>query len=141
VTAGEQIAELGVPQHFAVGALGLAQDFLAVGDEQQSWVPAFDITPAQPPFVADASGLPIDVPGTSFLRIHFPFATGMGSYSGPTAFAGPGGTSGILTALVRAGDYEGVLTWIAGSRSPFCYRVSILGAPTRVVIDVQRVAG
>jgi hypothetical protein len=106
-----------------------------------SVVPAFDVTPAEPPFTADASGLPIDVQGTSFLRIHFPFATGMGSYVGPAALPGPGGPDGTLAAVVLAGDYEGVLTWIAGARSPVCYRVSILGAPTRVVIDLQPVDG
>jgi hypothetical protein len=100
-------------------------------------VPAFDIAPAEPPFVQDASGLPVDVPGTAFLRIHFPHATGMSTYDGPTTFAGPGGDRGTLVSLVRTGDFEAVMTWIAGTAGPACVRVSILDAPTRVVVDVS----
>ena len=100
-------------------------------------VPAFDIAPAEPPFVQDASGLPVDVPGTAFLRIHFPFATGMSTYDGPTTFAGPGGDRGTLVSLVRTGDFEAVMAWIAGTAGPACVRVTILEAPTRVVLDVS----
>jgi hypothetical protein len=95
--------------------------------------PAFDIAPAEPPFVQDASGLPIDVPGRAFLRIHFPFATGMDTYDGPAALAGQGG---LLVSLVRTGDFEAVLTWVAGTERPACVRVTTLRAPTRVVLDL-----
>jgi len=98
-------------------------------------VPAFDIAPAEPPFVHDASGLPVDVPGTAFLRIHFPFATGMDSYGGPATFAGSGGT---LVSLVRTGDFEAVLTWVVGTDGPACFRMTTLEAPTRVVLDLAR---
>jgi hypothetical protein len=100
-------------------------------------VPAFDIAPAEPPFVQDASGLPVDVPGTASLRIHFPFATGMSTYDGPTTFAAPGTGSTTLASLVRIGDFEAVMTWVAGTAGPACVRVTILEAPTRVVLDVS----
>ena len=96
-------------------------------------VPAFDITPAEPPFVQDASGLPVEVPGRAFLRIHFPFATGMEAYDGPAALAGQGA---LLVSLVRTGDFEAVLTWVAGTDRPACVRVTTLQAPTRVVLDL-----
>ena len=99
--------------------------------------PAFDIAPAEPPFVQDASGLPVDVPGTAFLRIHFPFATGMSTYDGPTTFAAPGPEGTTLASLVRTGDFEAVMTWVAGTAGPACVRVTILDAPTRVVLDVS----
>jgi len=100
-------------------------------------VPEFDIAPAQPPFVQDGSGLPVDVPGAAFLHIHLPFATGMSTYQGPGAFAGAGGAAGTLVSLVRTGDFEAVMNWIAGTRVPACVRVSTLAAPTRIVLDVS----
>jgi hypothetical protein len=100
-------------------------------------VPAFDVAPAEPPFVQDASGLPVDVPGAAFLRIHFPYATGMSTYHGPTTFAGPGAGSTTLASLVRTGDFEAVMTWVAGTAGRACVRVTVLDAPTRVVLDVS----
>ncbi len=96
--------------------------------------PAVDIAPAEPPFVTDASGAPLDVPGTVFLRIRLTTATGYPTYTGPGSFA-PGFPR--LTSLVRAGDYEGYVTWIAGLSGGGCYRVAVMTAPSRVVIDVQ----
>jgi hypothetical protein len=100
-------------------------------------VPAFDIAPVEPPFVQDASGLPVDVPGTAFLRIHFPFATGMSTYDGSAAFTAPGPDGTTLASLVRIGDFEAVMTWVAGTAGPTCVRVTILETPTRVVLDVS----
>lgn len=99
-------------------------------------VPAVDIAPAAPPFVRDGSGLPVEVPGAAHLRIHFPFATGMATYAGPAVFAGD---VAPLVSLVRTGDFEAVLSWVAGLSGPACYRVSILGSPIRVVIDLSPV--
>ncbi len=104
-------------------------------------VPAFDIEPARPPFVADGSGLPVAVPGAEFLRVHLPFATGMSTYAGPSSFAAPASPGGTLASLVRTGDYEAVMTWVVGLRSPACYRVEILGGPTRIVIDLVPAGG
>lgn len=97
-------------------------------------VPAFEIAPAEPPFVQDASGLPVDVPGRAFLRVRFPFATGMETYEGPAALVGSG--SGLVS-LVRTGDFEAVLTWVVGTSAPSCVRVSTLDAPVRLILDVE----
>ncbi len=106
--------------------------FVFAGDA----VPAFEIAPAGPPFTQDASGLPVAVPGASFLRVRFPFATGMETYAGPTALDGPEGQDGILVSLVRTGDFEAVMTWVAGTSAPACARVSTLSSPTRLVLDL-----
>jgi hypothetical protein len=98
-------------------------------------IPAVDVEPASPPFVRDGSGLPVDVPGVTHLRIHFPSATGMATYAGSGAFAG---SDPPLTSLVRTGDYEGVLSWVAGLTGPTCWHVTVLGSPVRLVIDLAR---
>ena len=41
VAAGQQVAELGVAQHLAIGAQGLAQDLLAMRDEEKTRSPPF----------------------------------------------------------------------------------------------------
>ena len=46
VAAGQQLAELGVAQHLAVGAQRLTQDLLAVRNEQQARPPAFGLAGA-----------------------------------------------------------------------------------------------
>lgn len=98
-----------------------------------SAVPSIEIQRAAPAFVHDASGLPLDVPGSAFLRIVVRGATGAGTYTGPVVFD-PGSLR--LTALRQAGDFEGVLTWIAGSPTPVCARIQVLSAPARLVVDL-----
>jgi predicted secreted protein len=96
--------------------------------------PAFELNRAQPPFVADGSGLPVAVRGRAFLRLVMRGASGAQSYTGPGSFlpADP-----ALTALVRTGDFEGVLAWVAGTTSQACFRISTLDAPARIVVDLR----
>jgi hypothetical protein len=96
--------------------------------------PGFDLSPAVPPLNADASGLPLTVAGTSFLKLLFVSATAAGSWSGPSTFS-PGYPK--LHSLVAGGDFEGHFTWFAGLNGPACYHVSELGGPSRIVIDLQ----
>jgi hypothetical protein len=96
--------------------------------------PGFDLSPAVPPLVADASGLPLTVAGTSFLKLLFVSATAAGSWSGPSTFS-PDYPK--LHSLVAGGDFEGHFTWYVGLNGPACYHVSELSGPTRIVIDLQ----
>jgi len=103
-------------------------------------IPAFTVEPADPPFVADASGLPLDVTGTSFLRIGLNGGTKLSpeggiTYQGSTDFQ-PGYPT--LVQLVEGGDFEAVSTWYAGlATSQPCFRVFTLADAPRIVIDVQ----
>jgi len=94
--------------------------------------PAVELAAAKPPFVHDASGLPLQVDGAAFVRIVLRGASGAGTYGGPAAFS-PHYSQ--LRTLVEAGDYEMVNSWIAGLEGPACPRVSLLTDPTRVVVD------
>jgi hypothetical protein len=104
-------------------------------------LPEISLDRAAPPFTGDASGLPIDVEGTSFLRLTMRGGTkqtedGTSSYDGPTDFdpAFP-----MLVDLVEGGDFEAQSTWYLGLNAEACVRVTQLvgeGGPARLVIDV-----
>jgi hypothetical protein len=96
--------------------------------------PQLTVAPATPPFVEDASGQPVNVPGRLFLSLKLFGASGYPTYSGPSSFM-PDYAN--LESLVNTGDYEGYVTWIAGLQGPACYHVSTLTGPTRIVVDVE----
>lgn len=110
--------------------------------EFEQGIPEVSIERAEPPFTEDASGAPLDVDGSSFLRITMRGGTaqtedGSSSYHGASAYDAEFGT---LTALVRGGDFEAQSTWYVGSSSEACVRVAVLtdvGAP-RLVIDLEQ---
>ena len=104
-------------------------------------LPEVTLDRAEPPFTHDASGAPIDVEGTSFLRLTMRGGTkqtddGTSSYDGPTEFD-PGFPT--LVDLIEGGDFEAQSTWYFGLSGEACVRVITLtddGAP-RLVIDVE----
>jgi hypothetical protein len=104
-------------------------------------LPEFSLDRATPPFTQDATGAPIDVEGSSFLRLTMRGGTkqteeGTSSYDGPTDFD-PGFPT--LVDLVEGGDFEAQSTWYLGLSTEACVRVILLtddGAP-RLVIDVE----
>ena len=105
-------------------------------------VPELRLERVQPPFVKDPSGLPLTVPGTSFVFIRLVQTSGAGyatpdgqpTYTGPSSFTLKGAR---LTALVKVGDFEGYFTWIAGLTGPMCHQISTLASPARIVIDLR----
>jgi hypothetical protein len=97
--------------------------------------PQLTVEQTHGPFVQDASGQTIKVPGNVFLSLKLFDASGYRTYKGPSSLS-PGYPN--LVALVNAGDYEGYVTWIAGlgDINSICYNVSTLANPTRIVIDI-----
>lgn len=101
--------------------------------------PAFEMRTAEPPYVEDASGLPMTVHGSPVMQITLSGATrladdGSLTYTGPTEFE-PGFAQ--LVHLVERGDFEAVNSWYVGFNGGDCIRVVVLTDPSRVVIDLQ----
>lgn len=105
-------------------------------------LPEITLDRATPPFTQDASGMPIEVEGESFLRLTMRGGTkqteaGESSYSGPTEFTPEYDT---LLHLVEGGDFEAQSTWYFGLDSEACVRVMQLTAESgssRLVIDLE----
>jgi hypothetical protein len=104
--------------------------------------PALSVERVKPPFEKDPSGLPLMVPGTSFIQIRMVQTSGAGyarpdgdpTYTGPTSFRLNGAR---LTSLVQQGDFEGYFTWIAGLTGPMCVRITRFSNPARIAIDLR----
>lgn len=99
---------------------------------------------ASPPFAHDASGDPIDVEGSSFLRLTLIGGTkqmpdGSSSYEGPRDFSTAFPT---LVHLIEGGDFEARSTWYLGLSSEACVNVFTLdaegGSGPRIVIDLEQ---
>ncbi len=121
-----QVTDVRVGTH--VGYDRIVVEFAGTG------TPGFDLATASPPFKADPSDLPLTVAGTDFLKLTFVYATAAGTWSGASTFS-PGYRK--LESVVAGGDFEGHFTWFVGLTGPACYKVSVLGGPTRIVIDLQ----
>ncbi|MEO7295032.1 MAG: hypothetical protein ABIZ57_02725 [Candidatus Limnocylindria bacterium] len=121
--------------------VGTHADHDRVVFEFNDGLPEITLDRATPPFTHDASGMPIEVAGESFLRLTMRGGTkqtaeGTSSYDGPTDFD-PGFVT--LVSLVEGGDFEAQSTWYLGLSGEACVRVLRLtddGAP-RLVIDVE----
>jgi hypothetical protein len=119
--------------------LGTGDDYDRLTFQFTGGLPAYTIESATPPFARDASGAPLEVSGSSFLRITLHGGTkqlpdGGTSYNGPTELRP--GLPNILH-VVEAGDYEAVSTWYVGLASSSCFRVWVLGSSSRLAIDAQ----
>jgi hypothetical protein len=113
--------------------------FDRVAFEFEQGTPELSLDRAVPPFTQDASGEPIVVDGTSFLRLTMRGGSkqtdaNTSSYNGPTDFD-PG--LPILVDLVEGGDFERQSTWYFGLTRESCVRLMLLADPARLVIDIE----
>jgi hypothetical protein len=101
--------------------------------------PAFEMRTARPPYVQDASGLPMTVNGSPVMEVTLNGATkladdGSLTYTGPTEFAPE---FAQLVHLIERGDFEAVNSWYVGFDGGDCIRAAVLTDPSRIVIDLQ----
>lgn len=105
-------------------------------------VPGYRVAYVEPPITEDGSGRQIDVAGRAYIEVRMESASGADItgaqvrevYTGPDR-VGPADAS-TVTEVVRTGDFEGVLTWVIGLKRTAPFRVSTLGDPSRVLVEV-----
>jgi hypothetical protein len=96
-----------------------------------------------PPILEDPSGLEVDVAGGAFLRIRmepasaFSFDDGTPTYLGPNSLTLEGGN---VVELVKTGDFEAVMSWVAGVGAKAPFTITTLTGPPRVIVDIKHVA-
>lgn len=103
-------------------------------------VPGYTIGYRSLPAREDASGFEIPLPGAgTVLQMTLTRATASGWGGGPPTYAGPWSLTAntdSVTEVRSAGDFEAVLTWVAGVRAQEPFRVLVLDGPPRLVVDV-----
>ena len=85
--------------------------------------PEYQVLPqASAQFVADASGRPVQLPGTAGVRIILRgFRGDMSNYRGQTDLQSSGP---LLLQASKIGDFEGVVSFAAGTSAPACANVA-----------------
>lgn len=102
-------------------------------------LPGYRIQYVQPPILADPSGQPVQIQGNAFLQVTLHVAAGHDPSTGSPTYSGPLDMTPGLPSLLevrQTGDFEGYLTWVLGLAQEADFRVSELGDPFRVVVDV-----
>jgi len=104
--------------------------------------PEFSLAAATPPYLADPSGLDVEVQGARALQLTFNGGTklrddGSLSYEGSTNI-----TTEFpwMTHLAEAGDFEAVNTWFIGlsAATDPCLRVRLTTEPHRVIVEIYQ---
>ena len=104
--------------------------------------PGYDVRYAEGPVTEDGSGREVRVDGEHVVVVRMESALDADlskagaplTYRGPTRLAPP---TPVVAELVRAGGFEGVLTWAVGLRDRADFRVTTLRSPARLVIDFR----
>ena len=106
-------------------------------------LPGYRVEYVAPPILGDASGEPVPIAGSVFLRVRFEPAAAHNPNTGAPTYSGPLEISPSLTSLVEVeetGDFEFVLTWVLGLTEEVDFRVVELDAtfplPFRLAVDV-----
>lgn len=103
--------------------------------------PAYRIQWVDGPITADGSGEPVEVAGDAYLEVimqpasGFDMETGLPTYLEADRIPMARGSQ-VLADLVRTGDFEAVLTWVAGGKRRVPFAVRTFSGPTRLVIDL-----
>jgi len=107
--------------------------------EFEGGLPGYSVQYVEPPIVADASGLEVDIEGSAFIQIRMEPAAGHDPNTGDETYKGPLELKPGLPSLLeaeRTGDFEGVLTWVLGLSEEADFRVTTLDGPPRLIVDV-----
>jgi hypothetical protein len=103
-------------------------------------VPGYRVGYVAGPVTADPSGEVVPVDGAAFLQVATVPAGAAewvdhpASYRGPDRIALPGGAA--VREVVKIGDWEATLVWVAGTGGELPFAVAELQHPARLVVDV-----
>ncbi len=106
--------------------------------------PGYLVRYVRPPIKEDPSDRPVRIAGEAFLSIRMEPASGFDltgmageTYSGPLRIDGDSAGTEVLEEVVRTGDFEAVLNWVAGLQEHVPFRVIALPGPPRLVVDLR----
>jgi len=120
-----------------------AQDgFDRITFEFANTLPGYAVEYGQRPVLQDGSGNEVVVDGAGVLAVRMTPASGFDlSGGGRPTYTGPDRirtNTSTLVEVVQTGDFEGVLTWVAGVSTSAGFKVSTLASPPRLVVDVKK---
>ena len=141
-TADVHVDPSGDIAHLAAVRLAAQDGYDRLVLEFTDRVPGYTVGYRPLPARQDASGFEIPLPGAgALLEVSMNPATGAGWAGGPPTYSGPSALSAdtaSVTEVKSAGDFEAVLTWVAGVRTQQPFRVLVLDSPPRLVVDVAQ---
>jgi hypothetical protein len=107
-------------------------------------VPGYAVAYRPLPAHQDASGHEIPLPGAAaFVQVTLTPATASGWTEDPVTYVGPPTVTAdteVVTEVSAAGDFEAMLTWVAGVRDEVPFEVDVLASPPRLVVDFRHAA-
>lgn len=130
-----QMADLQVVNQDGVGRITFTFEL----EGNVAAVPEVEVRPADPPFTRDPSGMPLDVPGSAHIALTLFGGTALDENYEPT-FEGPFDVDPAgepIVAFRRAGDFEGVSSFVAGLAGNPCLRVLPADGTGRLVIEIR----
>jgi len=118
-------------------AIGVHEGFERIVFRFSDHVPGIRLQPSPGPFAEDGSDKTLTIEGNAFLALRMTANghTEAGESTAPKRTNGPKGHS--ITEVVRAGDFEGVLSFVIGLEAPQTFRAFQTNDPPRIVIDIS----
>jgi hypothetical protein len=126
-------------------ALGRHEGYDRVVFQFRNELPGYRVEYVQPPLKEDGSGNPVSVAGNAIVVVRmepasgFDLDTGEGVlvYKGPKRIEGSNAGTSVVQELVRAGDFEAVLSWAIGLSDKVDFRVTTATSPARLIVDFR----
>jgi hypothetical protein len=126
-------------------ALGRHEGYDRVVFQFKNQLPGYRVSYVQPPLQEDGSGNPVSVAGNAVVVVRmepasgFDLNTGEGVlvYKGPKRIDGSSAGTSVVQQLVRAGDFEAVLSWAIGLSDRVDFRVTTATSPARLIVDFR----
>lgn len=107
-------------------------------------LPGYKVDFVNRPVTMDGSGDEVKVAGEALLEVtmenaaqaRFEGEKVIPTYTGPRRLKPTGDSPGVVTEVVEAGDFEGLVRWVVGLRQKDAeVSVSTLSGPSRIVLD------